>query len=186
MRVRAGVPFLRSFPGKPAALALAMFAASTHALAGSVCDGDRTAVLGAGGDLGSTAAGSTAFACGYSNSADGANSTAMGVYTDAANVNQLNAAVGAAVGASNAYTDQPVGILRKEAFQGIAAAAAMAPPAPSKVGGTSLAVGEATYRGESALGMALSHQYSETVNLNAGVGVTGGKSLGRVGVGFNG
>jgi autotransporter adhesin len=104
--------------------------------------------------------------------------------TDAVNMDQLNAIVGGGAAAANAYTDQQVGQLRKQAFQGIAAAAAVVAMTPGGVGETTLNVGAATYGGESALGMAMAHQVSQRVNINGGVGITSGKTLGRVGVGF--
>lgn len=76
--------------------------------------------------------------------------------------------------------------LRREAFAGIAAAAALVPMDPNTDGQTTLNVGAATYGGQTALGVALSHQAGRTV-LNAGVGFgsNGSKrTLVRVGLGW--
>lgn len=95
-----------------------------------------------------------------------------------------NAYTDAAVGTSTAYLEGQIGELREEAFQGIAAAAAIVPMAPAGKGETTVNVGAATYGGQGALGLAAAHQISNRINLNAGVGLTGGRTLGRVGVGF--
>lgn len=76
--------------------------------------------------------------------------------------------------------------LQREAFAGIAQAAAVVPMEPRFDGETTLNVGAATYGGQSALGLALSHQVGNTV-LNAGVGFgsNGSKrTLVRVGLGW--
>jgi trimeric autotransporter adhesin len=116
--------------------------------------------------------------------------------TDAVNVDQLNAGVNQA--ASQAidqaynYTDLQVGRLRsevndlrREAFRGIAQAAAIIPLTPLGTGETTLNMGVASYGGYAAGGIAIAHQVGERVNLNGGVGFSGGgKSLMRIGVGM--
>ena len=112
--------------------------------------------------------------------------------TDAANINQLNSGVNQAIGQANNYTDQQLGSLRgemgdlrREAFRGIAQAAALVPLAPSGVGETTLNLGLASYGGEAAGGVAVAHQLNERINLNGGVGFSsGGRALVRVGVGM--
>ena len=92
---------------------------------------------------------------------------------------------GGGLAAAKAYTDQEVGALRREAFRGIAQAAALIPLAPSATGETTLNVGLATYGGESAGGVAVAHQVGENWNLNGGIGFSGGgKSLARIGLGL--
>ena len=81
------------------------------------------------------------------------------------------------VAQANAYTDQQVGALRREAFRGIAQAAALVPLAPGGVGETTVNVGVANYGGETAGGIAVAHQLGASLNLNAGVGFAGGGKL---------
>jgi autotransporter adhesin len=86
---------------------------------------------------------------------------------------------------ANAYTDQQIGALRKEAFRGIAQAAALIPLAPAGAGETTVNVGVATYGGETGGGIAVAHQLGSRLNLNGGVGFSsGGKSLVRAGMGW--
>lgn len=84
-----------------------------------------------------------------------------------------------------AHTDRRVGLLRKDAFRGIAQAAAIMPLAPGQAGETTVNVGLGAYGGEYAGGLAVSHQLGEQLNVNAGVGFSSGnKNVVRVGLGF--
>jgi autotransporter adhesin len=108
--------------------------------------------------------------------------------TDAVNLDQLNAALAGisdnSLAASKAYTDEQIGKLRKEAFIGIAQAAALVPMTPSSSGETTLNVGVASYGGYIAAGLAVAHQIGRQTILNGGVGLANeGRSLVRVGVG---
>lgn len=86
--------------------------------------------------------------------------------------------------AARQHTTVQVAALQKEAFAGIAQAAALAPLAPAADGETTLNLGGATYGGQSALGVALAHQLGR-MTLNAGVGKAGGqRTLVRVGLGW--
>ena len=105
--------------------------------------------------------------------------------TDAVNVSQLNAAMNGGTVVANAYTDQQIDALRRDAYRGIAQAAALVPMAPAAVGESTLNAGIANYGGESAIGIAFASQISERMNFNAGVGTSGGsKNLIRVGLGI--
>lgn len=99
-------------------------------------------------------------------------------YADAGDARTLNAAT--------QHSTALVTGLQREAFAGIAQAAAVVPMEPRFDGETTLNVGAATFGGQSALGLALSHQVGRTV-LNAGVGIgsNGSKrTLVRVGLGW--
>lgn len=86
---------------------------------------------------------------------------------------------------ANAYTDQQIGLLRRDAFRGIAQAATRVPMTPAAVGESTLNAGIANYGGESVIGIAFASQVSERMNINAGAGTSGGsKNLFRVGVGI--
>ena len=85
---------------------------------------------------------------------------------------------------ANAYTDHQIGLLRRDAFRGLAQAATPVPMTPA-VGESTLNAGIANYGGESAIGIAFASQVSERMNFNAGAGTSGGsKNLFRVGVGI--
>lgn len=74
--------------------------------------------------------------------------------------------------------------LQKEAFGGIAQAAALAPMDPQNDGETTINIGAAAYGGQAALGLAISHQFGGTT-FNAGAGTAGGKhNLVRFGLGW--
>lgn len=96
-------------------------------------------------------------------------------YADAGDARTLNAA--------NQHSAAQVAGLQREAFAGIAAAAALVPMEPNADGQTTLNVGAATYGGQAALGLALSHQVGRTV-VNAGVGFGSKRALVRVGLGW--
>lgn len=88
------------------------------------------------------------------------------------------------LGAAIQYTNAQVASLRKEAFAGIAQAAALIPMAPSGEGESTLNVGVATYGGQAALGIAYARQVGRVV-INGGIGASGGKrNLVRMGVGW--
>lgn len=76
--------------------------------------------------------------------------------------------------------------LQREDFAGIAQAAALVPMEPNGDGETTLNVGAATYGGQTALGLAFSHQIGSTVvNAGVGFGSNGSKrTLVRVGLGW--
>lgn len=99
-------------------------------------------------------------------------------YADAGDARTLNAA--------NQHSAAQVAGLQREAFAGIAAAAALVPMEPNGDGQTTLNVGAATYGGQTALGLALSHQVGRTVvNAGVGFGSNGSKrTLVRVGLGW--
>jgi autotransporter adhesin len=114
-----------------------------------------------------------------SNVAAGVNST------DAVNVNQLNAAINSGAATTNAYTDQQISQLRRDAYRGIAQAGAMVPMTPASVGESTLNAGIANYGGESAIGLAFASQIGERVSINAGVSTSGGSTnLIRAGIGI--
>ncbi|GLS14744.1 hypothetical protein GCM10007935_21760 [Hydrogenophaga electricum] len=82
------------------------------------------------------------------------------------------------------YTNAQIASLRKEAFAGIAQAAAMVPMAPSADGETTLNAGVASYGGQTAVGVAFARQIGR-VTLNGGIGASGGKrNLVRLGAGW--
>lgn len=86
--------------------------------------------------------------------------------------------------AATQHTTTQVTTLQKEAFAGIAQAAALVPLAPAADGETTLAIGAASYGGQAALGLTLAHQLGR-LTLNAGVGKAGGqRTLVRVGMGW--
>lgn len=99
-------------------------------------------------------------------------------------VHNLFGGGGTALQQANDYTNAQIAALRREAFCGIAQAAALVPLAPSGSGETTVNVGLASYSGESAGAVAVAHQ-AGMVDLNAGVGfANGSKSLVRVGLGW--
>ena len=82
------------------------------------------------------------------------------------------------------HTSQEVGALRKEAFAGIAQAAALIPLVPGGDGETTVNVGVASYGGQTAVGLAFAHQKGR-VMFNGGVGLGSGKRhLVRMGAGW--
>jgi len=104
--------------------------------------------------------------------------------TDAVNLGQLNNAIG---GVNQRVEDvwQQARKWNRQANQGIAAASALVNNMPYVPGRVALSAGVATYRGESALGIAAS-RWSEDgrVNVNAGVSFAGNSApIFRVGVG---
>lgn len=105
--------------------------------------------------------------------------------TDAATKGYVDSAETMMLASARAYTDSQISSLSKEAFRGIAQAAAIIPMAPAGAGQTTVNAGVAGYGGESAGGIAVAHQFNDAINLNAGVGFSGGsKSLVRAGVGW--
>lgn len=76
--------------------------------------------------------------------------------------------------------------VRGEAFAGIAAAAAFNPAIPSQPGKTAVGMGVATYRGEHAVSVSVTHRVLNSRNnlqLNGGVAYDSGEhALGKVGV----
>lgn len=86
--------------------------------------------------------------------------------------------------AATQHSTAQVTTLQKEAFGGIAQAAALVPMEPQADGETTLNVGAASYGGQAAIGLAISHQFGRAT-ASAGVGTTGGKhKLVRVGLGW--
>lgn len=86
--------------------------------------------------------------------------------------------------AAQQHTSAQVAGLQREAFAGIAQAAALVPLDPWADGETTLNLGAATYGGQTALGLSLAHQ-SGRVMFTGGVGTSGGKRhLVRVGLGW--
>jgi autotransporter adhesin len=119
--------------------------------------------------------------------------------TDAVNLTQLNAALaavssnfGAAQGytdlrfdAAMSYTDQQAEKVRAYAARGIAASLAMPTVAPSEAGKTAFGIGTGYHDGETAVGLALAHAFTEDFQLSGGVAkVHGGRNVARVAVGF--
>ena len=112
----------------------------------------------------------------YADAGDARTLSAAQSYADAGNARTLQSA--------NQYTDAQLGVLRKEAFAGIAQAAALVPMAPSGEGETTLNVGVASYGGQAAIGVAFARQIG-SVTINGGVALSGGKhNLVRVGAGW--
>lgn len=89
--------------------------------------------------------------------------------TDAATKGYVDREV-QAVGGGTAYTDAQVGALRRQAFAGIAEAAALIPLAPNTQGETTINAGVAAYGGESAVGIAIAHQIGQSATVSAGLG----------------
>ena len=119
--------------------------------------------------------------------------------TDAVNLTQLNAAlanVSSGLGAAQnytdqrfdtavSYTDQQVQYARAYAARGIAAAAALPTAVPSAPGKTAIGLGTGYHDGETAVGLAVGHAFSNSFQLSGGVArVSGGKNVARVAVGF--
>lgn len=74
--------------------------------------------------------------------------------------------------------------LHREAFAGIAQAAALVPLDPSADGETTVNVGAATYGGQTALGLSLAHRTGR-MTFSAGAGTSGSsRTLVRVGLGW--
>lgn len=86
--------------------------------------------------------------------------------------------------AAEQHTSALLAGLQKEAFAGIAQAAALVPLAPAADGETTLNIGAASYGGQGAVGLAIARQIGRTT-VNAGIGSAGGKRhLVRVGLGW--
>ena len=82
------------------------------------------------------------------------------------------------------HTGAQLAGLQREAFGGVAQAAALVPLAPAADGETTLNVGAASYGEQSAVGVAIAHQIGRTT-FNAGFGSSGGnRHLVRVGFGL--
>ncbi len=113
---------------------------------------------------------------GYADAGDARTLQSANQYTDQRAAETLAAA--------NQHTDAQVSALRKEAFAGIAQAAALVPMAPSGEGETTLNVGVAAYGGQTAIGVAVARQIGR-VTLNGGIAASGGKrNLVRMGAGW--
>ena len=112
----------------------------------------------------------------HANAGDARTLSAAQGYTDQRASDTLNSA--------NQFTTEQVSTLRKQAFAGIAQAAALTPLLPSGQGKTTVNVGAASYGGQAALGMTFAHRL-ENIVFSGGVGVgSGSKSLVKVGAGF--
>lgn len=86
--------------------------------------------------------------------------------------------------AAKQHSTAQVTALQKEAFGGIAQAAALAPMEPHTDGQTTINIGAAAYGGQAAIGLAIAHQFGRAT-ASAGVGTTGGKhNLVRIGLGW--
>lgn len=97
-------------------------------------------------------------------------------YADAGDARTLDAA--------RQHTDAEVGALRKETSAGIAQAAALVPMAPAGDGESTVNVGVASYRGQSAVGLAYARQVGSVV-INGGLAFGSGKHrLVRIGAGW--
>jgi trimeric autotransporter adhesin len=112
-------------------------------------------------------------------------------HADAGDARTLSAAQGytdqrasETLGSANQFTSEQVSTLRKQAFAGIAQAAALAPLLPSAAGKTTVNVGAATFGGQAAVGMSFAHRLKSLV-VSGGIGVgSGSKSLVKIGAGF--
>lgn len=85
---------------------------------------------------------------------------------------------------ANKYAAEQVSGLRKEAFTGVAQAAALAPMEPNGDGKSTVNIGVATYEGQSAIGISYARQIGQ-MTFNAGVSTSGRRSLARVGLGWS-
>lgn len=86
--------------------------------------------------------------------------------------------------AAQQHTSAQVAGLQREAFAGIAQAAALVPLDPSADGETTINVGAATYAGQTALGLNLSYRTGR-MTFSAGAGTSGSsRTLVRVGLGW--
>lgn len=86
--------------------------------------------------------------------------------------------------AAQQNTAAQVAGLQREAFAGIAQAAALVPLDSSADGETTVNVGAATYGGQSALGLSLAHRTGR-MTFSAGAGTSGSsRTLVRVGLGW--
>ncbi len=104
--------------------------------------------------------------------------------TDAVNVGQLNSAVDSGISRANAYTDNKINGVDKDASAGIAAAMAMQMPTLNIPGRVTMHGGAAFYRGESAY--AVSGKYTaQSSRWNLGVAASV-SSRGDVGVSVGG
>lgn len=163
---------------------------------GAEADGSNSVAIGPG----ARAPASEAAAIGSNSLADRDNTVSVGAPgherqithvaagrrpTDAVNVGQLDAAV---TGLNRRVDDvwQRARQWSRQAYQGIAASAALVNNMPYVPGRVALSAGVATYRGESALGVAASRWSNDgRVNVNAGVSFSGGGSpIFRAGVGI--
>ena len=112
--------------------------------------------------------------------------------TDAVNVSQLNAVaqggagpeVDALSGRVSALESQ-VNDVAKNAYRGIAGAAALAFAVPQERGKTTINIGAGSYQGYGALGASVGYLSSSgRYNVSGGVSYTGGNPVARVGMGF--
>ncbi|WP_236596660.1 YadA-like family protein [Paraburkholderia hiiakae] len=173
---------------------------STAMGAGANATGNQTTAIGAG----STASAANSVALGANSVADRANTVSVGsagnerqvtnvaagtAGTDAVNVSQLNDAVSNATGSavqqatqqSNAYTNQQIGIVRKQVntLGAAAMAASSLIPNARAEGNFQMAAAAGTYGGESALALGANWYVSDRLLLNAHVSKsTGGGSVG--------
>lgn len=97
-------------------------------------------------------------------------------YSDAGHANTLNAA--------QQHTNAAVGALRKEAFSGIAQAAALVPITPSAPGKNTVNAAVASYGGQAALGITFARRFTESLTVSGGVGVGGKKRLVKLAMGY--
>lgn len=87
--------------------------------------------------------------------------------------------------AANKHAAAQVAGLRIEAFAGIASAAALVPMEPNGPGKSTLNVGVASYGGQTAIGLSFARQFNG-MTLNAGASKSNnGRTLTRVGFGWN-
>jgi trimeric autotransporter adhesin len=97
-------------------------------------------------------------------------------YADQGDARTLNAA--------QQHTAAQVAGLQRDTAAGIAQAAALVPLDPSADGETTVNVGAATYAGQTALGLSLSHRTGR-MTFSAGAGTSGSsRTLVRVGLGW--
>lgn len=112
--------------------------------------------------------------------------------TDAVNVDQLNAV---AVGGAAPIVEQLAGRMgslesrldevTSNSYRGIAGVAAMAVAMPTAPGRTAVNMGVGYYEGYSAVGGSVTYlSASGRYNVSGGLSYSGGKSVGRIGVGF--
>lgn len=113
----------------------------------------------------------------YADAGDARTLSSANSYTDQRAEQTLNSA--------NQFTNSQVATLRKQAFSGIAQAAALSPILPSAVGKTTVNAGVASYGGQAALGVTFAHRPVPNWVVSGGLGMgAGSKHLVKVGAGF--
>ncbi|WP_322034177.1 YadA family autotransporter adhesin, partial [Paraburkholderia sp. J76] len=173
---------------------------STAMGAGAIASGSKSTAIGAG----SSATSANSVALGAGSVADRDNTVSVGsagnerqvtnvaagtAGTDAVNVNQLNDAVSNATGSAvqqatqqaNAYTNQQIGVVRKQmnSLGAAAMAASSLIPNARAEGNFQMAAAAGTYGGETALAVGANWYVSDRLLLNAHVSKsTGGGSVG--------